>query len=227
MILAAIPFVLESKIDAIVQAYADENINAKVEFDDVSLSLLSSFPNAKVTIDNLTITNNEPFKDETFTTAKSIGLKMPIKELFKSQSDEPIAITNVAIDEALMTLKENKTGTTNWDIFKTDINEETSASSTKSSGFKINIEDYFGKEQDKVKELKTEDKIYATVVNIGIDAKRKRLISLSNGHIWRELSDVRLKLKVKDSIYIERGILGSFFLGKTNENSRIKVRRVD
>ncbi len=142
VILAAIPFVLESKIDAIVQAYADENINAKVEFDDVSLSLLSSFPNAKVTIDNLTITNNEPFKDETFTTAKSIGLKMPIKELFKSQSDEPIAITNVAIDEALMTLKENKTGTTNWDIFKTDINEETSASSTKSSGFKINIEDY-------------------------------------------------------------------------------------
>lgn len=88
-------------------------------------------------------------------------------------------------------------------------------------------DDYFGKEQDKVKELKTEDKIYATVVNIGIDAKRKRLISLSNGHIWRELSDVRLKLKVKDSIYIERGILGSFFLGKTNENSRIKVRRVD
>lgn len=142
VILAAIPFVLESKIDAIVQAYADENINAKVEFDDVSLSLLSSFPNAKVTIDNLTITNNEPFKDETFTTAKSIGLKMPIKELFKSQSDEPIAITNVAIDEALMTLKENKTGTTNWDIFKTDTNEETSASSTESSGFKINIEDY-------------------------------------------------------------------------------------
>ena len=45
VILIAIPFVLESKIDAIVQNYADKNINAKVEFDDVSLSLISSFPN--------------------------------------------------------------------------------------------------------------------------------------------------------------------------------------
>lgn len=138
VILITIPFVLESKIDAIVQNYADKNINAKVEFDDVSLSLISSFPNAKVTISNLNITNNEPFKGETFTTAKSIGLKMAIKELLKNQNDEPIAITSVAIDEALMTLKESKTGATNWDIFKTDASSEASSD----SGFKINIEDY-------------------------------------------------------------------------------------
>jgi uncharacterized protein involved in outer membrane biogenesis len=141
-ILVAIPFVLESKIDAIVQNYADENINAKVEFDDVSLSLISSFPNAKVTIDNLTITNKEPFKEEVFTTAKSIGLKMPIIELLKNPNDEPIVITNVTIDEALMTLKENTVGATNWDIFKTEASNNTNTSSTESSGFKINIEDY-------------------------------------------------------------------------------------
>jgi len=139
-ILVAIPFVLESKIDAIVQNYVDENINAKVEFDDVNLSLLSSFPNAKVTIDNLTIINNEPFKDETFTTAKSIGLKMAIKELFKNQSDEPIVITNVAIDEALITLKENTIGVSNWDIFNSEASSDNS--STENSGFKINIDDY-------------------------------------------------------------------------------------
>jgi hypothetical protein len=137
-VLAAIPFVLESKIDAIVQAYADNNVNAKVTFDDVNLSLLSSFPNAKVTIDNLTITNNEPFKDEIFTTAKSIGLKMPIKELFKTQGDEPLVITNIAIDEALMTLQENKTGAVSWDILKPN----DASTATDSSGFKFNIEDY-------------------------------------------------------------------------------------
>jgi len=138
LILVAIPFVLESKIDAIVQNYADKNINAKLAFDDVSFILISSFPNAEVTISNLNITNYDPFKDETFTTAKSIGLKMAIKELFKNQDDDPIAITSVTIDEALMTLKENKTGATNWDIFKT----EKSSESYVESGFKINIEDY-------------------------------------------------------------------------------------
>ena len=142
VILMAIPFVLESKIDTIVQNYADKNINAKVQFDDVSLSLLSSFPNAKVTIDNLTITNNHPFEGETFNTTKSIDLKMAIRELFKNQEDEPIAITSLAIDEALITLKENTTGSTNWDIFKTEANESTNIDSTESSSFKINIEDY-------------------------------------------------------------------------------------
>ena len=139
LILAAIPYVLESKIDTIFRAYAEKNLNAKVGFDDVSLSLLSSLPNATITIDNLTITNKEPFKEETFTTAKSIGLKMPIKELFKNQNDDPIVITNINIDEALLTLKENKKGTTNWDIFKTS---ESEASNEDSSGFKLSIEDY-------------------------------------------------------------------------------------
>ena len=63
---------------------------------------------------------------------------MAIKELFKNQDDDPIAITSVTIDEALMTLKENKTGATNWDIFKT----QKSSESDVESGFKINIEDY-------------------------------------------------------------------------------------
>jgi len=138
VILGAIPFLLESKIDAIVQAYADENINAKVEFDDVSLSLLSSFPNASVTIDNLSITNNVPFKEETFTTAKSIGLRMSIKELFKNPANEAIVITKIAIDETLVTLQKNKAGATNWDIFKS----YESSKSTDSSGFKFSIENY-------------------------------------------------------------------------------------
>ena len=138
VILSVIPFVLESKIDAIAQAYADKNMNAKVEFDDVSLSLIRSFPNASVTIKNLKITNNDPFKEEIFATAKSVGLKMPFLELFKNQNDEAIVITNIAIVEALMTLKENKTGASNWDIFNTS---EASTPSD-SSGFKFNIDDY-------------------------------------------------------------------------------------
>jgi hypothetical protein len=138
VILAAIPFVLESKIDAIVQAYADKNITAKVEFEDVSLSLIRSFPNANVTIHNLIITNNEPFKEEIFTTSKSIDLRMPIKELFKNQNDDAIIITKIDIDEALMTLKENKAGATNWEIFK----KPKASTTIDSSGFKFNIEDY-------------------------------------------------------------------------------------
>ncbi len=85
-ILIAIPFVLESKIDAIVQNYADENLNADLSFDDISLSLISSFPKAEVSVDNLKITNRLPFEGETLATAKSLSFEMPIIQRYRRAS---------------------------------------------------------------------------------------------------------------------------------------------
>jgi hypothetical protein len=139
-ILIAIPFVLESKIDAIVQNYADENLDADLSFDDISLSLISSFPKAEVNVENLKIINRAPFKDETLATAKSISFEMPIGELFKG-SAEPLVVNEIIADEMLLTLKTNKNGTTNYDIVKKDENEVTT-SNTESSGFSFDIENY-------------------------------------------------------------------------------------
>lgn len=81
-ILIAIPFFLESKIDTIVQRYAETNLNADLTFDDISLSLISSFPKAEVSVENMKITTRVPFEDETLATAKSLAFEMPIKQLF-------------------------------------------------------------------------------------------------------------------------------------------------
>ena len=141
-LLAAVPLVLESKIDAIVQNYVDDNLNAKVEFDDISLSLLSSFPKASVTVDNLIITNNEPFKDETLVTSKHISFEMPIGELLKSESDGPLVVNEIELDETLLTLKTNKAGNSNYDILKSEDSETNSETSKSDRGFSFDIEDY-------------------------------------------------------------------------------------
>lgn len=139
-ILIAIPFVLESKIDTIVQNYANENLNADLSFDDINLSLISSFPNAEVSVDNLKITNRLPFKGETLATAKSLSFEMPLGELFKG-TEEPLVVNEIIADEMLLTLKTNKNGTTNYDIVKKDENTDKN-SNTKSSGFSFDIENY-------------------------------------------------------------------------------------
>lgn len=139
-ILIAIPFVLESKIDTIVQNYADENLDADLSFDDINLSLISSFPKAEVSVENLKITNRAPFKDETLATAKSISFEMPIGDIFKG-TEEPLTVNEIIADELLLTLKTNKNGTTNYDIVKKDENEALSAESS-SSGFSFDIENY-------------------------------------------------------------------------------------
>ncbi|WP_353779083.1 AsmA-like C-terminal region-containing protein [Winogradskyella sp. 3972H.M.0a.05] len=141
-LLAATPLVLESKIDEIVQAYADENINAKVEFEDINLSLLKSFPKASVTVDNLKITNYEPFQGDTLVTATSINLEMPIGELLKSESDGPLVVNEIALDGAVVNLKTNKDGITNYDILKSDASDKESSEASNSGGFAFDIEDY-------------------------------------------------------------------------------------
>ena len=140
LLLIVTPFLFQNQIKVAVKTYLNNNLNAQVDFDDVSLSLLSSFPQANVTVDNLKIVNHKPFEGETFATAKSISFDMSVKELFKKASDGPIVVNSIEIDEALLTIKTDKFGNNNYDIAK-----ETENTSTKNdfiNNFKLDIEDY-------------------------------------------------------------------------------------
>ncbi|WP_452231018.1 MULTISPECIES: AsmA family protein [unclassified Lacinutrix] len=141
-LLVAIPFMFKSQIKDMVKRFINENMNAKVEFSDVSLSFLSSFPQAHVSVNDLVITNFEPFKDETFATAKSITFDMSIKELFKKADEGPIVVNAINVNEALLTLKTNKFGDVNYDIAKKDEKETKSTNTEGDSSFSFDIKDY-------------------------------------------------------------------------------------
>lgn len=142
LLLLAIPFAFQSQIKDMVKNFINQNLNAHVEFSDVSLSLIRSFPQAHVNIDDLVITNFEPFKDETFATAKNISFTMSVKELFKKADKDPIVVNSITVDEALLTLKTDKFGNTNYDLAKKDDATNNTDSSTESSSFSFDIEDY-------------------------------------------------------------------------------------
>ena len=141
LLLLAIPFVFQSKIKDIIKQTINKNLNAHVEFSDVNLSFIRSFPQAQVDVSDLVITNFKPFKDETLATAKSISLNMSIKELFKSADEGPIVINKINLNEALISLKTNKRGETNYDIVK-DNEEKPNTAQDSSKGFSIDIKDY-------------------------------------------------------------------------------------
>ncbi|MEM6515485.1 MAG: AsmA-like C-terminal region-containing protein [Bacteroidota bacterium] len=143
ILLFVLPFAFQGQIKDMVKNFINQNLNAKVEFADVSLSLFRSFPRAYVSVDELLITNFEPFDGETFVSAKNIAFTMSVKELFKNADEEPIVVNSIAIDEALLTLKTDALGNTNWDIAKTDATETSTVSKdTTSSSFSFDIENY-------------------------------------------------------------------------------------
>lgn len=190
-ILIAIPFVLESKIDTIVQNYADENLDADLSFDDISLSLISSFPKAEVSVENLKILNRVPFKDETLATAKSLSFEMPIGQLFKG-TDEPLVVNEIIADEMLLTIKTNKNGTTNYDIIKEKENATTAADAT-STGFSFDIENYeINNSAFTYIDEKTNTNLYATEIN-----------HTGKGIFSGELSELETKTEAKISMAID------------------------
>ena len=140
-ILIATPFFLESKIDTIVQNYADENLNAELTFDDISLSLISSFPKAEISVDNLKIINRAPFEGETLATAKSLSFEMGIMQLLKGTED-PLVVNEIIANELLLVIKTNKTGAVNYDIVKESDTEAAPAETEASSGFSFDIDNY-------------------------------------------------------------------------------------
>jgi len=140
-LLIASPFIFQSQIKDMVRNYINESVNAKVTFDDVDLSFIRSFPQANVTLDNLTITNVAPFENDTLAKVQILSLDMSIKELFKNASEEPIIINSIAIDNAFVNLKTNKDGAVNWDITKTS-DTPTTDNNSSSDGFVFDIENY-------------------------------------------------------------------------------------
>jgi len=140
-LLVAIPFAFQGHIKDMVKQFINENLNAQVEFSDVNLSFIRSFPEAQVNVTDLKITNLEPFKDETFATVKDISFTMSITELFKKEGADAIAIHEIIIDEASLTLKTDASGNNNYDITKKDTAPSASAENNPNN-FSFSIEDY-------------------------------------------------------------------------------------
>ena len=139
LLLITIPFLYQKQINETVKTYLNDSVNAQIEFEAVNLSLLSSFPQANVTVENLNIINNAPFEGASLASVKSISFDMSVTELFKSENDGPMVVTSIAVESAVITIKSNELGNTNYDIAK---ETETSSSETQASDFALNIENY-------------------------------------------------------------------------------------
>jgi len=138
IVLAAAPFLFKDKIKELITKTINENVDAKVAFEDVGLSLFKNFPNASVTIDKLSIIGKAPFEGDTLLYAGEINLKMSVKELFKGEG-EAMNIEGFSSKDGLVNIIFNKDGLGNFDIALKDDKPE---DASESKPFAMNIQQY-------------------------------------------------------------------------------------
>jgi hypothetical protein len=138
LLLIVTPFLFQNQIKESIKTFLNDSVNAQIDFEDVNLSFLTSFPQANVTVHNFEIINLSPFQGETFAVIKSISFDMSVRELFKIEGEKPIIVNSIQIDEAVLTIKSDELGTKNYEIAKQTENTPTE----NNTNFKLNIEDY-------------------------------------------------------------------------------------
>lgn len=86
------------------------------------------------------------------------------------------------------------------------------------------VENEFGLEvKSEVEKL---EKVTGTVAKISKSAQRKRNIHLESGAVWQQVDSGYMKIKPGVEVYIERGVLGAYYLGVEGLNRRVKVKRI-
>ena len=98
----------------------------------------------------------------------------------------------------------------------------------------LSQEDLFGKSSKEVERAVAEatdteriDSLSATVTRLQKYGYEKVLITLDNGQVWKQIDVSSLRLRVGDTVDIERAALGSFMLRKQGNNRRMRVSRKD
>ncbi|WP_271423536.1 AsmA-like C-terminal region-containing protein [Aequorivita sinensis] len=161
ILLIAAPFIFKGSLEKILRNNIDQNINANVSWEELDLSLFSSFPDASLIVKNFSVVNRAPFEGDTLASGKSLSLDMGIMQLFKSEN---IKIDALKLEGTFLNIKIDSLGNTNYDIAIKDdapiLNEEET-----SSGFTFELEKY-EIENSRINYFDESSKIYLTLSNI-------------------------------------------------------------
>ncbi|HEY1200156.1 MAG TPA: AsmA family protein, partial [Niastella sp.] len=139
LILFVAPFIFKGKIISIAKEQINKNINARVDFKDLSLSFFRHFPRVSVALEELQVVGTDVFAKDTLISAKEIDVAV---NLFSVIGGKNMKIYSVNIDEPRIHVIVNKDGKANYDIAKPDTAAATPADTTAASPFQMNLQHY-------------------------------------------------------------------------------------
>ncbi len=140
ILLVATPFLFKGTIEKQVKKAINQNLNATVEWSDLSLSLISSFPDARLKLENVSVINKALFAGDTLVYAKTLFLDMGIPQLFKG-GDAPLSVNELGLNQALVNIKVNKKGQANYDIAK-ETADNSASEDTTGGGISLAVQHY-------------------------------------------------------------------------------------
>lgn len=115
VLIISAPFLFKKQIVQLVKDKANENLNAKVNFGEFGLTLIKSFPDFTLSIDDVSVANIGEFEGDTLIYAKNITIGLNLMSVIKG---EQYKINTISLDQPRIHALVLKDGKANWDITK-------------------------------------------------------------------------------------------------------------
>jgi uncharacterized protein involved in outer membrane biogenesis len=201
LLLILTPLLFKSKIETMVKQKVNEQVQASVDWSRFSVSFFRGFPNLSISLQELTVVGEEPFKGDTLAGLQRFELRVkPFSALKKN-----LVVKSILLERPLINGIVLEDGTANWDIMNESQYDETEEVSDESaSPMTLSLERFSIKE----------GRIYYGDASEDLDVSMEEFNMELRGDFSKELSDMkvsagieRINAKMGGIRYLRDGVL--------------------
>ena len=115
ILIILLPIIFKDKIVEKVKEEANSSLNAKVDFGEFDLGLISTFPNFNFSIDDVKVDGIDKFEGVQLANIKNLTLKVDLMSVI---SGDEIKVKTISILDPVINAVVLADTTANWDIAK-------------------------------------------------------------------------------------------------------------
>ncbi|MCU4157948.1 AsmA family protein [Carboxylicivirga sp. A043] len=139
VLLLILPTIFKGKIEGIVKEQINNNVNARVDYEHFSLSLIKAFPNISVGMEGLTVVGNAPFDKDTLVSLGEFSTKVGWLGAIKGE----IEVKSILVSDLMVNAIVLPDSSANWDIaMPSEAVEEEEEQDGEASAFKVVLKSF-------------------------------------------------------------------------------------
>ncbi|HWY38820.1 MAG TPA: AsmA-like C-terminal region-containing protein [Bacteroidia bacterium] len=139
ILLISLPFLFKGKLIQLAKDEANNNLNAKIDFGEFDLSIFSSFPDFRFSINNISVVGVGDFENDTLAALKKLQLDVNLMSVI---TGDQVKVEEIILTEPRISAIVMHNGKANWDITKPSANSAKKDTSGTKTKFKLSLKKF-------------------------------------------------------------------------------------
>lgn len=212
-LMALIPWLFPGPVNRSVKKWANESLNARLDFSKTHLSFFRHFPALTLSLDEVSLMGSAPFQQDTLLQARELALGVNLWSVF---FEEHMHIDKIFLVDGRIDVQVNKQGEANYNVYKSTPAKASNTSSSDSSSASLKLNGII---------LERVDVAYRDA-SVGLDLMIDNLDYAGMGDLDKSLFDLNSELEATavdltfdGQAYLRRKQLRAELITRINTNS--------